>query len=48
MSSETNKAFIQQYIDALRQDTSPATLDQYITDEALKQHIALYGTALPG
>jgi predicted ester cyclase len=48
MSTEANKALIQQYFDALRKDKSLATLDIYMTDEDLKQHIAMYDVALPG
>jgi predicted ester cyclase len=48
MSSETNKKFIQEYLDALRTDKSPATLDKYINDEHLVQHIEMFESALPG
>lgn len=48
MSSETNKKFIQEYLDALRKDKSPATLDKYINDEQLVQHIEMFESALPG
>jgi predicted ester cyclase len=48
MSSETNKQLIREYLEALRKDKSPATLDKYISDEHLKQHIAMFEAALPG
>jgi predicted ester cyclase len=48
MSTETNKALIQQYLDALHKDKSPATLANFMTDEDLKHHIAMYDVALPG
>jgi predicted ester cyclase len=48
MSTETNKTFVKKYLDALRKDKSPATLDQYMTDEDLKHHIAMYDVAIPG
>lgn len=48
MSTDANKSLIQQYFDALRQDKSPAALDVYMTDEDLKQHIAMYDMTLPG
>lgn len=48
MSLEANKAFVEKYIEAIRDDKSPSTLDKYTTDEDLKYHIALYESALPG
>jgi predicted ester cyclase len=48
MSIETNKAFIRRYLEAIRKDKSPATLDTYMTDEVLKQHIIMSETAFPG
>jgi predicted ester cyclase len=48
MSIETNKATIRRYLDALRADKSPATLDLYIAEENLKQHIAFADSAFPG
>jgi predicted ester cyclase len=48
MSTEANKAFIRQYLDAIRQDKSQATLDTYMTDEDLKHHIVMYEAAIPG
>lgn len=48
MTTESNKAFVQKYFDAIRKDKSPATLEQYMTDEDLKHHIAMYEGPLPG
>ena len=48
MTTETAKLFIQQYFDAIRKDKTPATLNKFISDEELKQHIAMYDAALPG
>jgi predicted ester cyclase len=48
MSAEQNKAIIRQYLEDLRADTSPATLDRYIAEDELKQHIAMYNQVLPG
>lgn len=43
-----NKAFILDYFAALNQDKSPATVDKYMTDEVLKEHIVMFETAFPG
>ncbi len=48
MSTETNKAFVQQYLEALGKEKSTATLDRYMSDEDLKHHIAMYDSVLPG
>ena len=48
MSAETNKTFIRHYLEAIRKDKSPKTLDTYMTDEDLKHHIAMYEGVLPG
>src|SRR5256885_5838952 len=48
MTTETNKSFIRQYLDAIRKDKTSATLDAYMTDEDLKHHIAMYESVLPG
>lgn len=48
MSIESNKAFVADYIAAIRKDKSPATLNRYISEEQLKQHIAMYESVLPG
>lgn len=41
MSAQSNKALIEQYLEAIHTDKSPATLDTYISDELLKEHIAV-------
>jgi predicted ester cyclase len=45
---EANKAFVLRYFEALNQDKSPATVDEYMTDEVLKHHIEIFETAFPG
>lgn len=45
---EANKAFILRYFAALNKDKSAATVDEFMTDEVLKEHIALFETAFPG
>lgn len=45
---ETNKQFILDYFAALNQDKSPATVDKYMTDEVLKEHIVMFEGAFPG
>jgi steroid delta-isomerase-like uncharacterized protein len=47
-TEETNEAFIARYFDALRRDKSPETLDAFIAEGELKQHIALYEASFPG
>jgi predicted ester cyclase len=48
MTTESNKTFMQEYLTAIRKDKNPDTLDQYIAEDELKQHIAMYETSLPG
>src|SRR5690348_14534146 len=48
MSVEANKEFIRRYLEDFRKDSGPATLDRYIAEEELKQHIAMYNSVLPG
>ncbi len=48
MSSKANKALVQRYLDALRKDKSQATLDKYIAEDELKQHIAMFEVSFPG
>jgi predicted ester cyclase len=48
MLAEQNKAIIRRYLEDFRKDRSPATLDRYIAEDELKQHIALYESVLPG
>jgi predicted ester cyclase len=43
-----NKQFILDYFAALNQDKSQATVDKYMTDEVLKEHIVMFETAFPG
>lgn len=48
MTAETNKAFVQEYLEAIRKDKSRHTLDRFIAEEELKQHIAMFEASLPG
>ncbi|HMQ34106.1 MAG TPA: ester cyclase [Chloroflexaceae bacterium] len=48
MSVEANKALIRQYLADFRVDSGPATLERYIAEDELKQHIAMYNSVLPG
>lgn len=48
MSAEANKDIIHRYLKDFRADRSPATLDKYIAEDELKQHIAMYDSVLPG
>ncbi|MEZ4710341.1 MAG: ester cyclase [Caldilineaceae bacterium] len=43
-----NKDFILRYFAALNKDKSAATVDEFTTDEVLKQHIELFEAAFPG
>lgn len=45
---EANKAFVLRYFEALNKDKSPATVDEFMTDEVLKHHIEIFETAFPG
>jgi predicted ester cyclase len=48
MSTESNKALIRRYLDDFRADSGSATLDRYVADVALREHIAMYNQVLPG
>jgi predicted ester cyclase len=48
MSTEETKKFMARYFEALMKDKSDATVDQYVTDENLKQHIRMFEVAFPG
>jgi predicted ester cyclase len=48
MSTETNKAIILRYLDDIRADKNPTTLDTYIAEDDLKQHIAFFEGVFPG
>ncbi|MCB0187629.1 MAG: ester cyclase, partial [Caldilineaceae bacterium] len=43
-----NKQLILDYFAALNQDKSPATVDKYVVDEVLKEHIDFFEAAFPG
>ncbi len=48
MSAENTTAIIRRYLEDFRTDRSPVTLDKYIVEDELKQHIAMYDSVLPG
>jgi len=48
MTTQEHKNFIQRYAVALNRDKSAATVDQFVTDAALKGHIAFFEAAFPG
>lgn len=48
MSVEANKELIRHYLEDVHGDSDPATLDRYIAEDELKQHIAMYNSVLPG
>jgi predicted ester cyclase len=48
MSTEETKSLMGRYFEALMKDKSDATVDQYVTDENLKQHIRMFEVAFPG
>jgi predicted ester cyclase len=48
LTTNTNKAFIERYLDAVRQDKSQTTMDEFIAEDDLKQHILMYETSFPG
>jgi predicted ester cyclase len=48
MAAEENKDTIRRYLEDFRKDRSPATLDKYIAEDELKEHIAMYDSVLPG
>jgi len=46
MSIQANKEFVGRYIAG--GDKSPATVDRFVDDQSLKDHIALFEAAFPG
>lgn len=48
MTLNKNKEIIRRYMDALRKDKSAATLDKYIAEDELKEHIAMFEAVFPG
>jgi predicted ester cyclase len=48
MSAEQIRDFIRRYLEALSgKDKTPELVEQWVTDEGLKQHIALFEAAFP-
>ena len=48
MTLEMNKRFIERYFEAIKKDKSLATLNQFIAEQPLKDHVAGYDAVLPG
>jgi predicted ester cyclase len=48
MSTEENKTIIHRYFEALMKDKTDATVDRFVSDENLKQHIRMFEVAFPG
>lgn len=48
MTKQEAEEFIQRYFSALRRDKSEATLNEFINEEPLRQHIAYFEAVFPG
>ena len=49
MNTQENKEFIRKYFEALSGKSKPPELvDQYVAEQLLKDHIAMYEAAFPG
>lgn len=48
MTAEANKELIRRYLADFQNDPGPATLDRYIAEDELRQHIAMYNSVIPG
>src|SRR4051812_8195650 len=48
MSIEENKAFIRRYFKEVLQDKSEHTVNRFVSDENLKEHIRMFEAAFPG
>ena len=47
MSTESTRKFMERYIAAIETGSKSQVIDEYIADEALKQHIATFEAAFP-
>ncbi len=47
MTSDQSRKFIQEYLSAFHNDRSDETLDKYISDQRLKDHIYIFQKGLP-
>ena len=47
MTTEQSRKIIEDYISALNNEKSEATVDKYVSDEHLKSHIVIFETGLP-
>lgn len=48
MGVEENKAFIRRYLKEVLQDKSEETVNRFVLDENLRQHIRIFEAAFPG
>lgn len=48
VTTAANKEFVLRYFAALNQDKSASTVDTFMTDEVLKEHIKFFEAAFPG
>jgi predicted ester cyclase len=48
MTKQEAEDFIRRYFSALRRDKSAATLNEFINEESLRQHIAYFEAVFPG
>jgi predicted ester cyclase len=48
MTTEENKTLIRRYLEALGKEKSAKTVDSFVSDESLKQHITFFEAAFPG
>ena len=47
MTTEESRQFILEYMSAISKDKSEATLDKYVADPALKEHVLYFESGLP-
>ena len=48
MTTDETKRFMGQYFEALMKEKSDATVNRFVSDENLKQHIRMFEAAFPG
>ena len=48
MSTEETKGLMQRYFEALMKEKSDATVNRFVSNESLKQHIKMFEAAFPG
>lgn len=47
MTTDQSRKFIEEYISAICNEKSEATIDKYVSDQHLKSHIIIFETGLP-